>query len=95
VIKTYPFPMYSPVSAAAMGLLPVEEIPIEIDVTRFYETQDLQTKKSRDRKDITLHMRLVCSGGPTRPRRADKSTSVDLLRIEPRSERIGTGEIRR
>ena len=90
MIKTYPFPMYSPVSAAAMGLL-----PIELDVTRFYETQDLQTKKSRDRKDITLHMRLVCSGGPTRPRRADKSTSVDLLRIEPRSERIGTGGIRR
>ena len=89
MIKTYPFPMYSPVSAAAMGLL-----PIELDVTRFYETQDLQTKKSNDGKGITVHMRLVCSGGPTRPGRADKSTSVDVLRIEPRSERIGTGEVR-
>ena len=86
--------MNSPVSAAAMGLLPVEEIPIELDVARFYETQDLQTKKGRDGKDITLHMRLVCSGGPTCPTRADKSTSVDELRIEPRSECIGTGEIR-
>ena len=94
MIKTYPFPMYSPVSAAAMGLLPVEEIPIELDVARFYETQDLQTKKSNDGKGITVHMRLVCSGGPTRPGRADKSTSVDVLRIEPRSERIGTGEVR-
>jgi hypothetical protein len=87
--------MHNPVSVAAMGLIPVEVMPIELDIASFYETQNRQRKNGRDGKDIPPHVHSVCSGGPPPMKRADKSTSVDALRIEPRNERFGTGKIRR
>jgi hypothetical protein len=80
------------VPAAATGLIPVEVMPIKLDIASSYETQDRGRKNSRDVPPLVLS---VCSGGPLCITRADKPTSVDALRIEPRSEHIGTGEIRR
>jgi hypothetical protein len=92
--KPYAFPRHSPRSAAAIGLIPVEVMPIELDIANFDDTQDRQGKMSRDGKDIPPNL-AVCSRGLLRLKNAEKSTSVDALRIEPRNERIETGEIRR
>jgi hypothetical protein len=78
-----------------MGLIPVQVMPIELDIASFYETQDRQRKNSRDGKDIPLHVHSVYSVRPASTERADKSTSVDAIRIEPRNERIGIGEIKK
>jgi hypothetical protein len=92
--KPYIFPRYSPRSAIEIGLIPVEVMPIELDITNFDETQDRQGKMSRDGKDIPPNL-IVCSRGLLRLKNTNKSTSVDALRIEPRNERIETGERRR
>jgi hypothetical protein len=93
--RPYSYPVHDPVSAAAMGLIPVEVIPIELDITTLYEIQDRRKEKSGSRKDIPPQVRSVCTRAFLRIERADKSTSVDALRIEPHNKRIGTGEIRR
>ena len=94
VYKPYPFPVHNPL-AAATASIPVEVIPVQLDIASFYEIQDREKKRTRDRKDIPLHVRSVrCSGLP-HLKRPDKFTSVDALRIEPRNEHVGRGEIRR
>jgi hypothetical protein len=77
-----------------MGLIPVEVMPIELDIASF-STQDQQRKHSRDGKDIPLHVHSVYRVRTASTKRANKSNSVDALRIEPRNERIGIGEIKR
>ena len=78
-----------------MGLIPVEVVPIELDIANFYETQEQQRSSSRDRNDIPQHAQLVYRVRTASTKRANKSKSVDALRIEPRNERIGIGEIKR
>jgi hypothetical protein len=95
VYKPYPFPVHNPKLEAATASVPVEVIPVELDVAGFYEIQDGEKKRNRDRKDVPLHVCSVRSGGLPHLKRPDKFPSVDVLRIEPRNEHIGTGEIRR
>lgn len=89
----YLFSMYDPLSVEAMGLIPVEVVPIELDIAGVYETQDRQRKNNRNKKDVPPDVISVCSRGPPCLKRPDKSISVDLPRIEPRNERFGTEKI--
>jgi hypothetical protein len=88
----YSYPVQDPVTAAAMGLIPVEMIPVELDIESLYETQDRRRKKSGNGKDVPPHVHSVGSRYTrTVKKEADGSTSVGALRIERRSGRFVTG----
>jgi hypothetical protein len=75
-----------------MGLIPVEMIPVELDIEGLYDTQDRRRKKSGDGKDVAPHVHSVGSKYTrTVKRDADGSASVGALRIERRSGLFVTG----
>jgi hypothetical protein len=55
--------VHDPVSAAAMGLIPVEVIPIELDIKNYYESYDRRPVKRNNRKNISPQVCLVCNRG--------------------------------
>ena len=50
------FPEQDPVSAAAMGL-----IPVEFDIGSFYKSQDHRSKKGTDDKAVPTDVQSVCN----------------------------------
>jgi hypothetical protein len=84
--------MYDPASAAAMGLMPVEVRPLELHVENLCKAPECGRKKSRNGKDTPPHVLAVCRRDLAGLKTADRSTSVDAIRIESPSEIFGTGK---
>lgn len=53
---SYPVLVQDPVSAAAIGM-----IPVELDIEGCYETQDRQQKKNENERVVPLHVLSVCN----------------------------------
>jgi hypothetical protein len=83
----YLYPVQEPVLAAAMGL-----VPAELEIEGLYEYQDRRSKKGGSDKVVSPHVQSVCKRYTPIPKKADNSTSVGALRIEPRNRRSVTGK---
>jgi hypothetical protein len=65
-------------------------IPVELDTKGLYEDYDRRRRKSGNEKDVAPHVQVYNRYTPTH-NKADESTSVDALRIEPHSKRFAKG----
>jgi hypothetical protein len=82
----YSFPVQDPVSAAEMGL-----IPVEFDSESFRNPDEHMSKTSRDGKIVPSDVLSVCKTCTPSLTNA-KSTSVGVLRIEPHSGHFVIGQ---
>lgn len=72
-----------------MGLIPVEVMPSDLDITSPCKSDKPQRKK------IPPQVQSVRNRGLSYPERADGFSSVDALKIELRSGLFGTGSRRK
>jgi hypothetical protein len=64
--------------------------PFELEIEDLYGDYDRTKRKCTSEKALTP-MVLVCNSSPIH-NKADDSTSVDVLRIEPRNRRFANGK---